>query len=550
MSSDWRKTNPSGGVKLQKSVRFTVSETTRELLDKPTWRRLPPIQEVAYVMSTQARRGQATIKFLISKMLFVRLPTTRRVELEMYCARLLSTKQLAAWWSQLSPSNRSLLKDPPGKSITEIAFSFCEVMAEISERHGNKLVTDTLSPLVVPVISSWEQSGEIANVDDTNTAAEAAAKGKKAGNALGEARSRCYKEFEKRKAHYDTFRDSDLELKQAEKFTRFLTSCTPLHGANIQEFKISLITNVRGKEKYDQEVLGVGMSSQVVVARELAAEQALANWHICEAIYQGIAEPYQTVVESPKPLRKRDKSRAGKPSKDLKELANMFASPAPSAARARRAAQPAARQSQTSRRTSAAIRASTSRLTTPAIRGAYGHGSPSVEDQDMASEASFGTVTASEAAGHATYVKTPELTVMFGGHFPEEVRRTLGSSEVNRNASTGMVDHTTGYAFLVTYDTCFVWNPTKRSHGSPTCYIFPTPRQQASAGAASHLMLPNVSLIPYGSSREPGLVMIASTGEIRLWESINAGLAGAEQFYSNSVPLSAGEYVSTMHRSE
>ncbi|KAG8742029.1 hypothetical protein FRC12_015471, partial [Ceratobasidium sp. 428] len=228
----------------------------------------------------------------------------------------------------------------------------------------------------------------------------------------------------------------------------------------------------------------------------------------------------------------------------------MFASPAPSAARARRAAQPAARQNQTSRRTSAAIRASTSRLTTPAIRGAYGHGSPSVEDQDMASEASFGTVTASEAAGHATYVKTPELTVMFGGHFPEEVRRTLGSSEVNRNASTGMVDHTTGYAFLVTYDTCFVWNPTKRSHGSPTCYIFPTPRQQASAGAASHLMLPNVSLIPYGSSREPGLVMIASTGEIRLWESINAGLAGAEQFYSNSVPLSAGEYVSTMHRSE
>ncbi|KAG8747271.1 hypothetical protein FRC12_014120 [Ceratobasidium sp. 428] len=322
MSSDWRKPNPSGGVKLQKSVRFTVSETTRELLEKPTWRRLPPIQEAAYVMSTQARRGQATIKFLISKMLFVRLPTTRRVELEMYCARLLSTKQLAAWWSQLSPSNRSLLKDPLGKSITEIAFSFCEVMAEISERHGNKLVTDTLSPLVVPVISSWEQSGEIANVDDTNTVAEAAAKGKKAGNALGEARSRCYKEFEKRKAHYDTFRDSDLELKRAEKFTRFLTSCTPLHGANIQEFKISLITDVRGKEKYDQEVLGVGMSSQVVVARELAVEQALANWHICEAIYQGIAEPYQTIVESPKPLRKRDKSRAGKPGKDLKGLAS------------------------------------------------------------------------------------------------------------------------------------------------------------------------------------------------------------------------------------
>ncbi|QRW15198.1 non-repetitive/WGA-negative nucleoporin carboxy-terminal protein [Ceratobasidium sp. AG-Ba] len=228
----------------------------------------------------------------------------------------------------------------------------------------------------------------------------------------------------------------------------------------------------------------------------------------------------------------------------------MFASPAPSSVRARRAAQPAIRQNQGVRRTSAAIRAGSSRLTTPALRGSYGHASPSIEDQDMASEASFATVTASEAGGNATYVKTPELTVMFGGHFPAEVRTKLDSSESNRNASSGLVDPTTGYAFLVTYDTCYVWNPTKRTHGSPTCYIFPTPRQQTGAGSASHLMIPNVSLIPYGSSREPGLIMVSSTGEIRLWESINAGLAGAEQFYSNSVPLSSSEHVSTMYRSE
>jgi hypothetical protein len=105
----------------------------------------------------------------------------------------------------------------------------------------------------------------------------------------------------------------------------------------------------------------------------------------------------------------------------------MFGSPAPSVARSRRAVQPSLRQNQTSRRTSAAVRAGTSRLTTPAIRAPYGHGSPS-EDQDMVSEASFGTVTASETAGNATYVKTPELAVTFNGHFPEEVRRTLGSS--------------------------------------------------------------------------------------------------------------------------
>lgn len=112
----------------------------------------------------------------------------------------------------------------------------------------------------------------------------------------------------------------------------------------------------------------------------------------------------------------------------------MFASPAPSATRARRAAQPVTRQTQPARRASAAIRAGTSRLTTPAIRAS--HGSPS-EDQDMQSEALFGTVTAPEATGVPTYVKTPELSVTFNGHFPEEVRRTLGSSGkflFNRNS--------------------------------------------------------------------------------------------------------------------
>jgi hypothetical protein len=104
----------------------------------------------------------------------------------------------------------------------------------------------------------------------------------------------------------------------------------------------------------------------------------------------------------------------------------MFASPAPSAARARRV-QPNARQNQQTRRTSAAIRASTSRLTTPAMRSSQGAGSVS-EDQDVMSEASFGTIAASETTGTLTYVKTPELTVTLSGHFPEEVRRILGSS--------------------------------------------------------------------------------------------------------------------------
>ncbi|KAG8764279.1 hypothetical protein FRC11_005083 [Ceratobasidium sp. 423] len=230
----------------------------------------------------------------------------------------------------------------------------------------------------------------------------------------------------------------------------------------------------------------------------------------------------------------------------------MFASPAPSVARARRAGQPNTRQSQQPRRTSATIRASASRLNTPALRASVGPGHGSVsEDQDMMSEASYGTAGASEAPGMPTYVKTPELTVTLSGHFPEEVRRILGSSESDRNASTGQVDVLTGYSFLVTKKTCFVWNPTKaralRSHGSPTCYIFPTPRETKDV---THTLLPNVSLIPYGASREPGLLIVSTTGEIRIWESINAGLAGAEHFYTTSASLSGREYVSSLYRCE
>ncbi|KAG8717691.1 hypothetical protein FRC08_006933 [Ceratobasidium sp. 394] len=308
MTSRSGNQGPNSGARVQKSVRFATSETTREILEKPTWRKLPAVQETVPVMSAKARQGEAVIKFVISKMLFVRLPTARRAELEMHRDRLLSMNQLAAWWSQLSPSNQALISRPLGSSTTEMAFSFYEVMAEICERHGNQLVTDTLSPLVVPVISSWEVSGEIANVDDTNAAAETAAKGKKAGNALGEARSRCFKEYQERKLHYDLRRDSDLELKRAGKATRFSDSCPPWHGAKIREYTIHFITNVRGEGDYDQEILGVGVSSQLVVARELAAEQALANWHICEALFQGIIEPYQAAPGSSKP-RKRDKTR-------------------------------------------------------------------------------------------------------------------------------------------------------------------------------------------------------------------------------------------------
>jgi hypothetical protein len=59
------------------------------------------------------------------------------------------------------------------------ASKCCEVFAEISERFGSQVILDTLAPLVVPIISSWEGSGKIASVDNTNAAAEIACREKK-----------------------------------------------------------------------------------------------------------------------------------------------------------------------------------------------------------------------------------------------------------------------------------------------------------------------------------------------------------------------------------
>jgi hypothetical protein len=197
MISGIRKLGPDGRTRVQKSVRFTASETTRELLEKSTWRKPPPPpQQTNHVLSARGCEGNAVVKFVLSRMLFIRLPTTRRaalevcvpykcsmclihLELQMYRTRLLSMEQLAAWWPSLSATNQALIKHSPGGSIVELASKFCEVMAEISERSGNQVVTDTLAPLAVPVISSWETSGDIDNVDNTNAAAEIAAQGKK-----------------------------------------------------------------------------------------------------------------------------------------------------------------------------------------------------------------------------------------------------------------------------------------------------------------------------------------------------------------------------------
>lgn len=73
----------------------------------------------------------------------------------------------------------------------------------------------------------------------------------------------------------------------------------------------------------------------------------------------------------------------------------------------------------------------------------------------------------------------------------------------------------------------------------------PPPDLSSSHPAALHALL-----VPFGTSREPGLILVSSTGELRLWDSIGIGLAGAERFSSTKVDLAENEVISGLDRIE
>lgn len=60
--------------------------------------------------------------------------------------------------------------------------------------------------------------------------------------------------------------------------------------------------------------------------------------------------------------------------------------------------------------------------------------------------------------------------------------------------------------------------------------------------------MPFASLLPFGASREPGLILVSSSGEVRLWDDIGSGLAGAERFSTAKIPLSDTETVEGLER--
>lgn len=58
------------------------------------------------------------------------------------------------------------------------------------------------------------------------------------------------------------------------------------------------------------------------------------------------------------------------------------------------------------------------------------------------------------------------------------------------------------------------------------------------------------ALVPYGPSREPGLILMTSTGHIRFWDGLGMGLAGGKNYTKSSLDFTEDEMVTSLTRAD
>lgn len=161
------------------------------------------------------------------------------------------------------------------------------------------------------------------------------------------------------------------------------------------------------------------------------------------------------------------------------------------------------------------------------------------ETESVATERS-----STKSYGETIYAKSGELTVSFYASLPVEVKQVLRSADFFKDAYNGAVDILTGFALVVSAQTCFVWQHVQAIRGTPTCYIFSCPQDDAGANTPLH------AFIPHGAAREPGLILVSLSGQVRFWESISIGLAGGENFSTMNLDLLEDEHVTNFVRAE
>ncbi|KDR81643.1 hypothetical protein GALMADRAFT_239719 [Galerina marginata CBS 339.88] len=153
--------------------------------------------------------------------------------------------------------------------------------------------------------------------------------------------------------------------------------------------------------------------------------------------------------------------------------------------------------------------------------------------------------TLSRMGGDMLFAKTDEMSVLFYANLPLEVKQVLRISDFNVDPYSGQIDIVTGFALVTSVQTCFVWQHAQAIKGIPTCYIFSCPYDPRTPRPPFH------ALAPQGPSREPGLILVSTSGQIRFWDSIGIGLAGGDNYVSYQLDdMEYDEEVTNLVRSD
>ncbi|KAF9013861.1 hypothetical protein BDQ17DRAFT_1320576 [Cyathus striatus] len=175
----------------------------------------------------------------------------------------------------------------------------------------------------------------------------------------------------------------------------------------------------------------------------------------------------------------------------------------------------------------------------------YISGNPTVASMDVdETGSSFGANP--RLGGDVVFARSNEMLVTFYANLPVEVKQVLKNTDFYKVPFIGAIDTLTGFAVVASAQTCFVWQHAQAIRGIPTCYIFSSPRDLSQMDPPFH------ALIPHGPSREPGLILVSPSGEVRFWDSIGIGLAGGEHYVTTHLALKeeAGEQVNNLVRSD
>ncbi|KAF9464745.1 hypothetical protein BDZ94DRAFT_1161306 [Collybia nuda] len=185
-----------------------------------------------------------------------------------------------------------------------------------------------------------------------------------------------------------------------------------------------------------------------------------------------------------------------------------------------------------------------SRLQTPALTAGDHDSAHSVMDVDEANSI-YNEKTSPRTSGEAIFAKSEELTASSYANLPVELKQVLKNADFYGDAYTGDIDTLTGFALVASVQTCFVWQHAQAIKGTPTCYIFACPHDSDRIPST-----PLHGLIPFNSSREPGLLLISLRGNIRFWDSIGIGLAGGDHYTTVYLQLSDEEEITNLIRSD